>query len=76
MAVGSVNNMKVHYSLAPIRKLEPNMTVFPGFYDSHGHIMRVCSFSSFGNISTESCLKESIYLALIRSKASLTSDKC
>lgn len=38
-AVGTRHHVLGKHANAPIKDLGPNMTVLPGLYDSHGHIM-------------------------------------
>jgi predicted amidohydrolase YtcJ len=42
-AVGKKEHILKEYGNAPIRQLQENMTILPGLYDSHGHIMHVQS---------------------------------
>jgi predicted amidohydrolase YtcJ len=37
--VGTRHHVISKHPNAPIRDLGPNMTILPGLYDSHGHIM-------------------------------------
>jgi imidazolonepropionase-like amidohydrolase len=46
--VGTRNSITREYPKAPIRDLGEGMTVLPGLYDSHGHIMHVLTFIGNG----------------------------
>jgi hypothetical protein len=46
--VGTRNSVTGEYPKAPIRDLREGMTVLPGLYDSHGHIMHVLTFIGNG----------------------------
>lgn len=43
--VGTRNSITGEYPKAPIRNLGEGITVLPGLYDSHGHIMHVLTFN-------------------------------
>jgi hypothetical protein len=63
IAVGGRHHLTKKYPNAYIREVEKGMTILPGLYDSHGHIMLVRYLAITDLMdSTGTCLKTSIYL--------------